>query len=285
MKTISNEIKLGNFLISNNKPLTLIGGVNVIENKEFTYECAQVYKKVCQKLSINLVFKASYDKANRSSVDSFRGPGIDEGLKILSEIKKELDLFIISDVHTPEEAIKASSVLDVIQLPAFLARQTDLIYSLANTGKIINIKKSQFISPFQVRNIVNKFLSFGNNQLLVCERGHTFGYDNLVVDMLGFGEVKKTCDDLPLIFDVTHSLQRRESGSITSGGRRDQIFELARSGVATGIAGIFLESHPNPRNALCDGPCALPLSYLEEFLTQLIAVDNLVKSFSKINIE
>lgn len=285
MKTISNEIKLGNFLISNNQPLTLIGGVNVIENKDFTYECAQVYKKVCQKLSINLIFKASYDKANRSSVDSFRGPGIDEGLKILSEIKKELDLFIISDVHTPEEAIKASSVLDVIQLPAFLARQTDLIYSLANTGKIINIKKSQFISPFQVRNIVNKFLSFGNNQLLLCERGHTFGYDNLIVDMLGFTEVKKTCDDLPLIFDVTHSLQRREAGSITSGGRRDQIFELARSGVATGIAGIFLESHPNPKNALCDGPCALPLSYLEEFLTQLIAVDNLIKSFSKINIE
>ena len=198
MKIISNEIKLGNILISNNKPLTLIGGVNVIENRDFTYECAEVYKKVCQKLSINLVFKASYDKANRSSVDSFRGPGIDEGLKILSEIKNELDLFIISDVHTPEEAMKASSILDIIQLPAFLARQTDLIHSLANTGKIINIKKSQFMSPFQVRNIVNKFLQFGNNQLLICERGHTFGYDNLIVDMLAFGEVKKHATIYPL---------------------------------------------------------------------------------------
>ena len=285
MKTICNEIKLGNILISNNQPLTLIGGVNVIENKDFTYECAKVYKKVCQKLSINLVFKASYDKANRSSADSFRGPGIDEGLKVLSEIKKELDLFVISDVHTPEEALKASTVLDVIQLPAFLARQTDLIHALANTGKIINIKKSQFISPLQVRNIINKFLKFGNNQLLLCERGHAFGYDNLIVDMLGFGEIKKTCNNLPIIFDVTHSLQRRDAGSITSGGRRNQIFELARSGVATGIAGIFLESHPNPPNALCDGPCALPLDCLEDFLTQLIAVDSLVKSFTKITIE
>jgi len=285
MKTISNEIKLGNILISNDKPITLIGGVNVIENKDFTYECAKVYKKVCQKLSINLVFKASYDKANRSSADSFRGPGIDEGLKILSEIKKELDLFVISDVHTPEEALKASSVLDIIQLPAFLARQTDLIHSLANTGKIINIKKSQFISPFQVKNIVDKFLKFGNNQLLLCERGHSFGYDNLIVDMLGFGEIKETCNNLPVIFDVTHSLQRRDAGSIISGGRRNQIFELARSGVGTRIAGIFLESHPNPKNALCDGPCALPLDYLEEFLSQIISVDNLVKSFPKIILE
>ena len=285
MKTISNEIKLGNILISNDKPITLIGGVNVIENKDFTYECAKVYKKVCQKLSINLVFKASYDKANRSSADSFRGPGIDEGLKVLSEIKKELDLFVISDVHTPEEALKASTVLDVIQLPAFLARQTDLIHSLANTGKIINIKKSQFISPFQVKNIVDKFLKFENNQLLLCERGHSFGYDNLIVDMLGFGEIKEKCNNLPVIFDVTHSLQRRDAGSIISGGRRNQIFELARSGVGTRIAGIFLESHPNPKNALCDGPCALPLDYLEEFLSQIISVDNLVKSFPKIIVE
>ena len=285
MNFIQNEIKVGNIVFSNEKPLTLIGGINVIENQDFTFRCAEFYKKVCQKLSINLVFKASYDKANRSSANSYRGPGIDEGLRILSEIKKELGLTIISDVHSPEEAIKASRVLDVIQLPAFLARQTDLIYALANTGKVINIKKSQFLSPSQVRNIVNKFLSFGNNQLLLCERGHTFGYDNLIVDMLGFGEIKKTCNNLPLIFDVTHALQCRDVGSSTSGGRRNQIFELARSGVATGIAGIFLESHPNPNDALCDGPCALPLDYLEEFLTQLMAIDNLVKSFENIIIK
>ena len=282
---IANKVDIGEICFSNEKPFTLIGGINVIEDQDFTYKCAEMYKEVCQKLSINLIFKASYDKANRSSVKSFRGPGIDKGLKILSEIKEDLGLFVISDVHSPEEAYKAANILDIIQLPAFLARQTDLVNALANTGKIINIKKSQFLSPYQVRNIVDKFLEFGNNKLLLCERGHTFGYDNLVVDMLGFGEMKRMCNNIPLIFDVTHALQCRSIGSNTSGGRRNQVFELARAGLATGIAGIFLESHPQPNEAMCDGPCALPLNYLEEFLIQLVEIDKLVKSFPKINIE
>ncbi len=282
---IRNEIEIGDITFANDKPFTLIGGINVIENAEMAYKCAEIYKKICQKLSINLIFKASFDKANRSSANSFRGPGIDKGLKILSEIKEELDLFIISDVHSPVEVDKAANVLDIIQLPAFLARQTDLVAAIAHTGKIINIKKSQFLSPYQVRNIVDKFMQFGNNKLLLCERGHTFGYDNLIVDMLGFGEMKNMCENIPLIFDVTHSLQCRGIGSSTSGGRRNQVFELARSGLATGIAGIFLESHPNPNEALCDGPCALPINYLEEFLTQLVEIDKLIKSFPKINIK
>ena len=282
---IKSEIEIGSVKFSNDKPFTLIGGINVIEDADLTYKCAEIYKTICQKLSINLIFKASFDKANRTSANSFRGPGIEKGLQILGEIKEELEIFIISDVHSPQEADMASNVLDIIQLPAFLARQTDLVAALANTGKIINIKKSQFLSPYQVRNIVDKFLQFGNNKLLVCERGHTFGYDNLVVDMLGFGEMKNMCENIPLIFDVTHSLQRRDIGESTSSGRRSQVLELARSGLATGIAGIFLESHPSPNEALCDGPCALPINYLEEFLSQLVEIDKLVKSFPKINIK
>ena len=263
----------------------MIGGINVIESEAFAFQCAEIYKEVCENLSINLVFKASYDKANRSSSKSFRGPGIEKGLKILRRIKDEFKIPLISDVHTQDEAIKASEVLDIIQLPAFLARQTDLISALAKTNRVINIKKPQFLSPYQMRNVVNKFLEFNNNKLLICERGHTFGYDNLVVDMLGFGEIKNYCDDIPLIFDVTHSLQCREIGSETSSGRRSQILELARAGIALGLAGIFLESHPNPDKALCDGPSALPINQLKEFLRQLKSIDDLVKSLPKVQIK
>jgi len=279
------EVKLGNLIFSNNRPFTLIGGINVIEEDDFTFNCAQIYKKVCDYLSINFVFKASYDKANRSSINSYRGPGIKKGLKILKDIKKELNIPIISDVHTPEEALAASEVLDIIQLPAFLARQTDLIKAIAKTDKVINIKKPQFLSPYQVKNIIDKFINFGNNRILVCERGHSFGYDNLVVDMLSFGLIKEYCHNIPLIFDVTHSLQCRDIGSVISGGRRSQIIELARAGIATGIAGIFLECHPDPNKALCDGPSALPIDKLEEFLKQIKSLDSLVKSFPNIIIK
>ncbi len=282
---ILSEIKIGDKAISNELPFTLIGGINVIESDELTLKCAETYKKICKKLSINLIFKASYDKANRSSATSYRGPGLEKGLKILSKIKKELGIKIISDVHTPQEAKAAAEVLDIIQLPAFLARQTDLIAALADTGKIINIKKPQFLSPYQVINIVDKFLKFGNNNLMICERGHSFGYDNLVVDMLSFGEIKRLCNNIPLIFDVTHSLQKRDMGSKTSGGRRAQVLELARSGIAIGIAGIFIEAHPEPNKALCDGPSALPLNQLEEFLTQLKSIDSLVKSAPSLKID
>jgi len=263
--------------IANDRPFTLLGGVNVLEDLDFALRCAAHYKDVCRRLDIPLVFKASYDKANRSSIHSFRGPGLKDGLAILQAVKDTYDIPVITDVHTPEEAVAAAQVVDIIQLPAFLARQTDLVCAMAKTGAVINIKKPQFLSPEQMRNIVDKFRECGNKQLLLCERGTNFGYDNLVVDMLGFGVMKRTCDNLPLIFDVTHSLQCRDPGGAASGGRRSQVMDLARCGMAVGLAGLFLEAHPNPAKARCDGPSALPLGQLEPFLAQVKAIDDVVK--------
>lgn len=281
---INSQITLENTKIGNNMPIILIGGLNVIEDADLTYNTAKEINEICKKLNINFIFKASYDKANRSSINSFRGPGIDKGMKILKEIKKELNIKLITDVHTPIEAEKASEICDVIQLPAFLARQTDLIEAMAKTKKIINIKKPQFLSPNQMFNIIEKFLHYGNNNLMICERGTNFGYDNLIVDFLGFETIKKSCYNFPLIFDVTHSLQCREITGIASSGRREQIVDLALAGTSTKIAGIFIETHPNPNAALCDGPSALPLSKLEDLLEQIIALDKLVKSFPKLEI-
>jgi 2-dehydro-3-deoxyphosphooctonate aldolase (KDO 8-P synthase) len=271
------RVQLGEIAIGNALPMVLLGGVNVLEDEAFALRCAGHYKDVCDRLGIPLVFKASYDKANRSSVHSYRGPGLTAGLHILQSVKDTFAIPVITDVHSPEEAIEAAKVADIIQLPAFLARQTDLVEAMAATGRVINIKKPQFLSPEQMRNIVEKFRECGNGQLLVCERGTTFGYDNLVVDMLGFGVMKRCCDDLPLIFDVTHALQCRDPGGAASGGRRTQVLELARAGMAVGLAGLFLEAHPDPDQARCDGPSALPLDQLEPFLTQVKAVDALVK--------
>ena len=270
---------------ANDKPFVLVGGVNVLESEQFAVDVAGVYQEVCQKLGIPLVFKASYDKANRSSINSFRGPGLEKGLAIFEAVKKATGLPIITDVHTPEEAAPAASVVDIIQLPAFLARQTDLVRAMAETGAVINIKKPQFLSPEQMNNIVHKFEECGNDKLILCERGSNFGYDNLVVDMLGFGVMRKTTNEVPVIFDVTHALQRRDPGDAASGGRRAQVAELARAGMATGLAGLFLESHPDPSKALCDGPSALPLAQLEPFLEQVKAVDDLVKSLPSLNID
>jgi 2-dehydro-3-deoxyphosphooctonate aldolase (KDO 8-P synthase) len=250
----------------------------------FALNCAGHYKTVCERLGIPLVFKASYDKANRSSIHSFRGPGLEEGLAILKAVKDTHGIPVITDVHTPEEAVAAAAVADIIQLPAFLARQTDLVSAMANTGSVINIKKPQFLSPEQMANIVEKFKECGNDQLLLCERGSNFGYDNLVVDMLGFGVMKTTCHDIPLIFDVTHALQCRDPGGTASGGRRSQVVDLARAGIAVGLAGLFLEAHPDPDKARCDGPSALPLDLLEPFLTQLKAIDDLVKQQTRLAI-
>tara|TARA_A100001011_G_scaffold379145_1_gene444797 strand:- start:286 stop:1137 length:852 start_codon:yes stop_codon:yes gene_type:complete len=280
-----SEIHFGKIKFSNHLPFVLIGGVNVLESESFAEESAEYYQKICKKLDIPLVFKASYDKANRSSNQSFRGPGLKKGLSILNGIKRKYSIPVITDVHSPSEAYEAAQICDLIQLPAFLARQTDLIKAMAETNKIINIKKPQFISPSQVKNITNKFKSFGNEKLLICERGSCFGYDNLVVDMLGFGVMKKTCNNAPLIFDVTHSLQCRNSNESISGGRGEQVFELARSGIAIGISGIFIESHPNPEKALCDGPSALKLELLEDFLRDIKAIDNIVKKQTKTNIK
>ena len=281
---MARQVQLGNITFANDQPFVLLGGVNVLEDLDFAVHCAGHYKKVCQRLAIPLVFKASYDKANRSSIHSFRGPGLEQGLSILQAIKDTHGIPLITDVHTPEEAVAAAAVADIIQLPAFLARQTDLVTAMANTGSIINIKKPQFLSPEQMANIVEKFKECGNDQLLLCERGSNFGYDNLVVDMLGFGVMKQTCEDIPLIFDVTHALQCRDPGGAASGGRRSQVLDLARSGMAVGLAGLFLEAHPDPHNAQCDGPSALPLELLEPFLSQIKAVDDLVKSQERIEI-
>jgi 2-dehydro-3-deoxyphosphooctonate aldolase (KDO 8-P synthase) len=278
------QIQLGDITFANDRPFALLGGVNVLEDLDFALRCAGHYKQVCERLGIPLVFKASYDKANRSSIHSFRGPGLNEGLSILQAVKDSHGIPVITDVHSPEEATAAAKVADIIQLPAFLARQTDLVRAMAETGVVINIKKPQFLSPEQMRNIVDKFRECGNEQLLLCERGTNFGYDNLVVDMLGFGVMKRTCDGLPLIFDVTHALQCRDPGGAASGGRRSQVVDLAKAGMAVGLAGLFLEAHPDPNQARCDGPSALPLDQLEPFLSQVKAIDDLVKSQPMINI-
>ena len=263
---------------ANDQPMVLIGGINVLESAELAMESAAQFVRVCEQLALPYVFKASFDKANRSSIESFRGPGLDEGLKILADVKSTHNVPVLTDVHTPEQAAPVAEVCDILQLPAFLARQTDLVAAMARTGAPINIKKPQFLSPEQMANVVAKFRECGNDQLMVCERGSTFGYDNLVVDMLGFDVMREVTGGCPLIFDVTHALQRRDPGDAASGGRRAQVLKLAKAGVAVGIAGLFLEAHPNPDEALCDGPSALPLQQLESFLEQVKAVDVLVKS-------
>ena len=270
--------------ISNHAPFTLFGGINVLEDLDSTLKACEKYVEVTTKLNIPYVFKASFDKANRSSIHSYRGVGLDEGLKIFEAIKREFNVPVITDVHEPYQCEPVAEVCDVIQLPAFLARQTDLVVAMAKTGRVINIKKPQFLSPSQMANIDEKFQEAGNNQILLCDRGSSFGYDNLVVDMLGFGVMKKTTGNLPVIFDVTHALQQREAGAAASGGRRAQVLDLARAAMAVGLAGLFLEAHPDPAQAKCDGPSALPLDQLEPFLAQLKSVDDLVKSFAPLQI-
>ena len=269
---------------ANDQPMVLIGGINVLESAELAMESAAEFVRVCDQLSLPYVFKASFDKANRSSIHSFRGPGLEAGLKILADVKSTHNVPVLTDVHTPEQAAPVAEICDILQLPAFLARQTDLVEAMARTGAAINIKKPQFLSPEQMANVVEKFRECGNDQLMVCERGSNFGYDNFVVDMLGFEVMSQATGGCPLIFDVTHSLQRRDPGEAASGGRRDQVLKLAKAGAAVGIAGLFLEAHPNPDEALCDGPSALPLAQLEPFLEQVKAVDALVKSQPELTI-
>lgn len=278
-------VSLGDISFANSAPFVLLGGVNVLESRDFALAVAEHYVEVCLRLGIPYVFKASFDKANRSSIHSYRGPGLDEGLEVLAAVKSAFGVPVISDVHTPEQAAPAAQVCDIIQLPAFLARQTDLVVAMAATGAVINIKKPQFLSPSQMNNVIEKFQEAGNDRLLLCERGSNFGYDNLVVDMLGFGVMKQACGDVPLIFDVTHALQCRDPMGAASGGRRSQLPELGRAGMAVGLAGLFLEAHPDPASARCDGPSALPLSQLEPFLSHMKAVDDVVKSLPELHVE
>jgi 3-deoxy-8-phosphooctulonate synthase len=277
-------ISIDSITVANERPFTLFGGINVLEDLDSTLRACAHYVRVTEKLGIPFVFKASFDKANRSSVHSYRGVGLDEGMKIFATVKREFGVPVLTDVHEPHQCAPVAEVCDVLQLPAFLARQTDLVRAMAATGRVINVKKPQFLSPQQMGNIVEKFKEAGNGRVMLCERGSQFGYDNLVVDMLGFGVMKRSCPGTPLIFDVTHALQQRDAGSAASGGRRAQALELALAGTATGLAGLFLESHENPDQARCDGPSALPLRLLEDFLVRVKAVDDTVKSFAPLEI-
>jgi 2-dehydro-3-deoxyphosphooctonate aldolase (KDO 8-P synthase) len=274
---LSNSVTLaGGITFANDRPFVLIGGMNVIESEDLVLEVATRFVEVTRELGIPYVFKASFDKANRSSIRSFRGPGLDQGLATLAKIKRQFGVPILTDVHEPHQAAPAAEVADILQVPAFLARQTDLVVAIAKTGTAINIKKPQFLAPQEMAHIIKKCREAGNERVILCERGSSFGYNNLVVDMLGMDEMKALA---PVIFDATHALQRPGGRSDSADGRRGQAAALARSGMALGIAGLFLEAHPIPDEALCDGPCALPLDALKPYLQQVLAIDRLVKSF------
>ena len=275
--TTQKTISVGELKLGNEKPFVLVGGINVIESESMALKVAETFRSITERLGIPYIFKASFDKANRSSIDSFRGPGLEKGLRILEKIKTEFNVPILTDVHEPQQAVPAAEVADILQLPAFLSRQTDLVVSLAKTKAVINIKKAQFLSPQEMGNIIKKCENSGNSQLILCERGTSFGYNNLVVDMLGLSAIKEFA--YPVLFDVTHSLQQPGGLGNAAGGRRESVRELALAGLSQKIAGLFLEAHPEPEKALCDGPCALRLNQLEPFLQQMKAMDDLVKTF------
>jgi len=264
---------------ANDLPFVLIGGMNVIEGEEIALQVAGRFVEVTSRLGIPYVFKASFDKANRSSINSFRGPGLEKGLAVLAEVKRRFGVPILTDVHESHQAAPAAEVADILQLPAFLARQTDLVVAIARTGSAINVKKPQFLAPHEMQHIINKCREAGNDRVILCERGTSFGYNNLVVDMLGMDLMKTMA---PVVFDATHALQRPGGRADSADGRRAQAAALARSGIALGIAGLFLEAHPDPDKALCDGPCALPLDTLQPYLEQMLAVDRLVKSLPRL---
>jgi 2-dehydro-3-deoxyphosphooctonate aldolase (KDO 8-P synthase) len=257
------------------EPLFLIAGPCVVESEALTIDVAGKLQEISQKLSIPLIFKASFDKANRSSVNSFRGPGFAEGLRVLAEVKRQLALPVLTDVHEDTPLDEVASVVDVLQTPAFLCRQTNFIVKVASQGKPVNIKKGQFLSPWEMTNVVEKARSTGNPDILVCERGFSFGYNNLVSDMRSLAVMRET--GCPVVFDATHSVQLPGGGGTVSGGQREFVPVLARAAVAVGVAGLFMETHPNPDAALSDGPNAWPLDLMEELLTTLKALDGVVK--------
>lgn len=272
----SPTVKLNDAIcFANDAPFILIGGMNILESRELALEVAAHFVEVTRSLGIPYIFKASFDKANRSSIHSFRGPGQETGLMLLAEIKARFGVPILTDIHEPAQAEPVAEVADIIQLPAFLARQTDLVAAMARTGAIINVKKPQFLAPEEMRHILTKFAECGNDRILLCERGSSFGYNNLVVDMLGMDLMKNMA---PVIFDVTHALQKPGGRADSADGRGAQAAALARCGIALGIAGLFIEAHPNPQKALCDGPSALRLDGLKDFLRQMKAIDQVVKT-------
>lgn len=269
------EILIGNVKIGGNRPLVLIAGPCVIESESLTLHAAERLMTLCNGLGMPLVFKASYDKANRTSATSFRGPGMREGLQILAKVKESLGVPVLTDVHSIEEIGPVAEVADVLQIPAFLCRQTDLIEAAARSGRVINIKKGQFLAPWDMRNVVDKALSAGNSQIVLTERGASFGYNNLVSDMRSLPIMRKT--GYPVVYDATHSVQLPGGLGGASGGQREFVEYLARAAVATGVDGIFLEVHEDPENALCDGPNSIRLTDLPPLLKKLKAIDAIIK--------
>ena len=273
---MTNKIKLRDFTIGNDENLSLMGGMNVLESRDLAMNVAEEFVKASEALNINYIFKGSYDKANRSSINSFRGPGLEEGLKILQEIRNTFNIPVITDIHEPDQAKPVSEICEIVQIPAFLARQTDLVSAAAKTNSIIQFKKPQFLSAPEMKNTIEKCIAAGNDKITLCERGNSFGYNNLIVDTLNFQILKNLSK--PVIFDVTHSLQLPGGLGNAAGGRREFLLSLAKAGISQGIAGLFLEAHPNPDEAKCDGPCALKLNMVKPFLKQIKELDDFVKS-------
>ncbi len=273
---LSKQVNIGDFVIGGDSLPVLIAGPCVIENKEVTLKCAEVLKKISDQLSINTIFKSSFDKANRSSSSSFRGPGLEDGLAILSDVKQKTGLPILSDVHSVFDIENSKEILDIIQIPAFLCRQTDLIKSASESGKTVNVKKGQFLSPSDMKNVISKFYAYGCESVLITERGTTFGYNDLVSDMRSIVKMRET--ECPIIFDASHSVQSPGSLGNESGGDRDMIFPLARAASAVGVDGFFIECHPSPKNALSDGPSMLELEDLYDVTKTLLAIDKISRS-------
>ena len=271
MSLLTKEIHIKNITLGGDSSLCIIAGPCVIESEEIVFSTAQKLKEICTRLGLPFIFKSSYDKANRTSLSSFRGPGLEKGLEILSAVKKKLDIPIISDIHSIEQIPPASEVLDVLQIPAFLCRQTDLIVAASKTGKPVNIKKGQFIAPWDLKNVIDKFVSTGNSNIFITERGTSFGYNNLVVDFRGIPIMRSF--GYPVVFDVTHSLQLPGGQGNCSGGQREFAEHLARAAVAVGVDGLFMEVHPEPEKALCDGPNMIKLGEMERLLTKLKAIN------------
>ena len=270
-----SNLTLKNLKIGNKEPMTLMGGVNVLESESIAMSVAEQFAEAASDFNVNWIFKGSFDKANRSSISSYRGPGIDEGLKILEKIKNNFDVPVITDIHESSQANQVAEICDIIQIPAFLCRQTDLVTAAAQTNKIIQFKKPQFLSAPEMENVIEKCKEVGNSQIILCERGNSFGYNNLVVDMLNFQIMKNL--NVPVIFDATHSLQLPGGLGNAAGGRREFLLPLAKAGLSQGIAGLFLEAHPNPDEAKCDGPCAIAADTIYSVISQLSTLDTFIK--------
>ena len=274
-----SDLLLNNFKIGNQESMTLMGGVNVLESDSVVMKVAEKFAETTARHKINWIFKGSYDKANRSSIASYRGPGLEEGLRMLEKVKSEFDVPIVTDIHEPSQAEPVSKVSDVIQIPAFLCRQTDLVTAAANTQRIIQFKKPQFLSAIEMKNVIEKCIQAGNKNIILCERGNSYGYNNLVVDMLNFQIMKDL--GVPVIFDATHSLQLPGGLGNAAGGRREYLLPLAKAGISQVIAGLFIEAHPDPDSAKCDGPCAISTDDIPNVLDKLSKLDEFVKNQDK----